>query len=1001
MAYTERLQILIKSEIDDLYSPPSFTLEERRFYFSLDDKEAKTAKSIRNRSHRCFFVALLGYFKSRPVVLNPSFGDVEEDLRFIIKETLPGPGLRRFSLDQKQKDRLYQKVFDLLKYKKWQTQKHKISLVTHLQKIAKSWIEPRYLFDATTEYLSLHRIATPKYTVMQTVVSQAMKQERERITVCLKSHLSDKLAADLADLVDGNDTLPLSKLRLSAKSFSPPELGKELKINRLISPWMSEVNTAINSLSLSMKNQQHFASMVDYYGSKLKRFDRSIQQLYLLCYLQERAEQNIERLVDGFVYHVRKMHEQAKVYAKAAAYRDWESAAANISKAAELLHLFVDDSIDEKQSFGAIKLKAQKLLKSRDIESLCLYLNKQKRALDDYHWEYYDQQKSFLEKVLRPIFLCLDFQGTQKTQALAAQLAITKDELSAGVALHTVDRRLIQPKQKDYILDEAGKISSERFEWLLYLQIPNKLNGQLYLPTVVKFRSLQEDLVNNERWKTKNKLLQQSMLPRLMEKPSRLIEVLSCDLEDKLEQVNLRIDNGDNQNVILRNRTGKTQWRLPSTSIKSILNNPFFDLLKPINIADVLRYVDQETGFMGHFEHVLPVQSKGRANVNDLLAIIIGNGTNYGLYGMANISDRAYEQLKSIQANYLRPETLNNANDVVNNAVAKLAIFKYYNIQEDLLHVSADGQKFESRLETFKTRYSSKYFGTNKGVSAITLIANHAALNAKIIGSNEHESHYIFDLLQSNTSEIRPNILSTDTHGVNHVNFALLDLFGYTFAPRYAQFGKVIEDMFNVSEGKDDVIKMSLKKPIKTDLIIEQWDTIQRIIISLQEKSTTQAILVRKLSGYSQNHPLLEALTEYNRMIKARYLLDYIDDASLRGYVQRALNRGEAYHQLRRAIASVNGNRFRGSSDYEISIWNECARLLTNAIIYFNSMILSRLLSHFERNGDDKRLVITKQVSPVAWQNINLNGTYSFNFEQRLIDIEEIMRPITENEGNA
>ncbi|WP_156492715.1 Tn3 family transposase, partial [Oleiphilus sp. HI0080] len=90
-----------------------------------------------------------------------------------------------------------------------------------------------------------------------------------------------------------------------------------------------------------------------------------------------------------------------------------------------------------------------------------------------------------------------------------------------------------------------------------------------------------------------------------------------------------------------------------------------------------------------------------------------------------------------------------------------------------------------------------------------------------------------------------------------------------------------------------------------------------RIAISLQEKSTTQAILVRKLSGYSKSHPLLQALTEYNRMIKAMYLLDYIDDASLRGYVQRALNRGEAYHQLRRAIASVNGNRFRGSSDYE------------------------------------------------------------------------------------
>jgi len=130
-------------------------------------------------------------------------------------------------------------------------------------------------------------------------------------------------------------------------------------------------------------------------------------------------------------------------------------------------------------------------------------------------------------------------------------------------------------------------------------------------------------------------------------------------------------------------------------------------------------------------------------------------------------------------------------------------------------------------------------------------------------------------------------VLSTDTNGVNHVNFALLDLFGYTFAPRYAQFGKVIEEMFNISENKDQGVRLSLKKPIKTELIIEQWDTIQRIVISLQEKSTTQTILVRKLSGYSQNHPLLQALTEYNRMIKAMYLLDYIDDASLRG---RALN---------------------------------------------------------------------------------------------------------------
>ena len=110
--------------------------------------------------------------------------------------------------------------------------------------------------------------------------------------------------------------------------------------------------------------------------------------------------------------------------------------------------------------------------------------------------------------------------------------------------------------------------------------------------------------------------------------------------------------------------------------------------------------------FLKHFEHVRQVQSGQNNHLNDLLAAIIGNGTYYGLHGMASISDRSYDHLRTVQANYLRPETLNLGNDAVNDATAKLAIFKHYNIQEGLIHASADGQKFESRLETFKTRYS-------------------------------------------------------------------------------------------------------------------------------------------------------------------------------------------------------------------------------------------------------------------------------------------------------
>lgn len=107
-------------------------------------------------------------------------------------------------------------------------------------------------------------------------------------------------------------------------------------------------------------------------------------------------------------------------------------------------------------------------------------------------------------------------------------------------------------------------------------------------------------------------------------------------------------------------------------------------------------------------------------------------------------------------------------------------------------------------------------------------------------------------------------------------------------------------------------------------------------------------------------------------------MLNYIDDARLRNHLERALNQVEAYHQLRRAISHVNSDRFRGNSDEEIQIWNESARLVANAMIYFNSKVLSNLLDSFEGYGDAMSLETVKRASPVAWETINLRGRYTF-----------------------
>jgi len=75
-------------------------------------------------------------------------------------------------------------------------------------------------------------------------------------------------------------------------------------------------------------------------------------------------------------------------------------------------------------------------------------------------------------------------------------------------------------------------------------------------------------------------------------------------------------------------------------------------------------------------------------------------------------------------------------------------------------------------------------------------------------------------------------------------------------------------------------------------------------------------------------------------------------------------------------------------------LWNECARLITNAIIYFNSAILSQLLTSFEYQQDDEKIQVVKQASPVAWHNINLKGTYNFELSEKLPDLDELMSKV-------
>ena len=266
------------------------------------------------------------------------------------------------------------------------------------------------------------------------------------------------------------------------------------------------------------------------------------------------------------------------------------------------------------------------------------------------------------------------------------------------------------------------------------------------------------------------------------------------------------------------------------------------------------------------------------------------------------------------------------------------------------------------------------------------------AVNARVIGANEHESHYVFDIIYNNTSDIVPHIHSTDTHGINKVNYAILHIFGYEFAPRYKNLPKrkgIIYCFRHLNKYKKSIIKPTGK--INKRLITEEWDNIQRIIASLALKDTTQSIIVSKLSSYIRRNRIKKALWEYDNIIKSFQNLKYIDNIQHRQNVQRVLNRGESFNKLFRAIPYADGGSFRVKNPEEQKILNECCRLIANSIIYYNMCILSELLAESEKEKNAELVTIIKEISPIAWQHINLYGRYEFNRRSGKVDINKII----------
>jgi TnpA family transposase len=999
---SERLTVLSDAEQFALYGLPDLDDRQRLTYLSLSGPELALASS-RPGVHAQVWCALqIGYFKAKRAVFRFSWDDAQEDCTFVLTRYFKDQPFHRQAITKHEHYTQRTMIAALFGYRLWAAD-FLTQLAQQAAQIVRRDVTPGFIVAELIVWLNERKIVRPGYTTLQTLISEALAAERGRLGGLLAEMLDESAEQALAQLLVRDDTLSeLAALKQDAKNFKWRQMANEREKRARLEPLYLIARTLLPKLAVSQRNLHHYASLANFYTVyDLRRLKTEQTHLYLLCYAWQRYRQLTDNLVDALSYHMKQLEDESKARTDKRFVAEQAQREQETPRVGRLLLLYVDDTVTDTTPFGDVRQHAFKIMPREALQIAGQRLSEKPVSKLALRWQIVDGLAERIRRQLRPLYGALDFSSCTPDNPWLAALAWMQtvfdrqQRLSQRPLAECPEATLPKPL-RPYLqtFDADGKptsVQADRYEFWIYRQLRKRLkSGEIYLNDSLQHRRFTDELVSLEE---KADVLAQLDIPWLRQPINIQLKALSEELRQQWLALERELRQGKLKHFDYDSKTGALTWRRPKADNDAAHQDSFYEQLAFCDVADVVRFTNDQCRFLSALTPLQPRYVKQIADADSVMAVIIAQAMNHGNFIMAKTSDIAYHLLETTYQQYLRQASLQAANDRISNGIAALPIFPHYSFGLNTLYGSVDGQKFGVERPTVKARHSRKYFGRGTGVVAYTLLCNHVPLQGWIIGAHEFEAHHVFDIWYRNTSDIVPTAITGDMHSVNKANFAVLHWFGPRFEPRFTDIEAQLKQLYCA----DDVslYEKFLIRPVgQVDLpaIANETTNIDQIVATLGLKEMTQGTLIRKLCTYTQPNPTRRAIFEFDKLVRSIYTLRYIRNPQLQRDVQRSQNRLESYHQLRAAIAQVGGKKeLTGKTDIEIEISNQCARLIANAIIYYNSAILSRLLARYGTSPSVKALAMIKKVSPAAWRHIHLNGRYTFRDSGQLIDLDAIV----------
>jgi TnpA family transposase len=715
--------------------------------------------------------------------------------------------------------------------------------------------------------------------------------------------------------------------------------------------------------------------------------------LAIFCYV--RGREIVDNLVDLLIQVIHKIGKRSENKVNKKIVRELNKVYGKQAILVDLARVTVNNPD------GIIKEVVYPVVKAETLQEII----KESQLAKGYKEQVYTLMRasygSHYRRMLSPILETISFQSNNAIHQPALEaLRILKKYLDSSAIYYPIKQRIpikgvVKAGWQEIIIEKiektgkkGKKIQQERVNRISYeIAVLKALREglrckEIWVDSANKYRNPDEDLpADFDENRSEHYLA--------LNKPKEAEEFIS-KLQQEMRDALVMFNNGLPKNTkvkILPKKGGYIKLtpldeQAAPPNLEAV-KKQVFEKWQTIGLLDVLKEANFRTEFTSVFsstasrEYLDPDELTKR-----LLLCVFAYGTNTGLKRIsASNPEITHEELRHIRRRYLTKTNLRASIAEVINAILREREEKYFG--GATTSIASDSKKFGVWDQNLLTEYHIRYGG--RGVVIYWHIDRKSVLifsQLKSCSSSEVSSMIEGVLRHCTDMDIQKGYV--DSHGQSAVGFAFSYMLDFDLLPRIKAIHK--EKLYRPESGKPDDyqnLQNILTRPIRWDLILEQYDQIVRFTTALRLGTADAESILRRFTSNNAQHPVYQALMELGRAVKTIFLCRYLHSEELRCEIQEGLNVVESSNSVNDFIfygkaREISTNR---REDQELAML--CLHLLQNSLVYVNTLMLQSVLSHPQWEGkltkEDKRAI-----TALFYEHINPYGLFLIDLNQRI-----------------